>query len=187
MEKKENLNRKEFFIPVSISSSLQPDTWGRLSQLPWVDQCFLPKTGRGIPLLTPAPVSCASSAGLHAFPKLATSQNSSRNTMGGMADDVLGGFLCRWELHCGGLDTASWALPGKMWDSGDERPRFGSPLHSQPCGCPSWGPTWLPLPTATLRAGNSLARHGEMRIWCSGMRDGGRREHRRAALLQHFK
>lgn len=62
-----------------------------------------------------------------------------QNTMGGTADDALGGFLCRWKLHCRGLDAALWALPGKMWDSGDERPRFGSHLHPQPCGCPPWG------------------------------------------------
>lgn len=79
--------------------------------------------------------------------------------------------------------VAPWVFPGKMWDSGDERLRFGS--HSPPPALwlPILGATWLPLPTAALRAGNSLARHGEMRIWCSGMRDGGRKEHRRAALL----
>lgn len=27
-----------------------------------------------------------------------------------MADDVLGGFLCRWELQCGGLDAAPRGL-----------------------------------------------------------------------------
>lgn len=132
---------------MSISSSLQPDTWGRLSQLPWVDQCFplRKKPGRGIPLLALPPVSPCQLLRPSRISQISNFPNQQQKHDGGMADDVLGGFLCRWELQCGGLDAAlvaPWAFQGKIWNSGDEKPKFGSHLQLPALWLPILWVTW---------------------------------------------
>lgn len=136
------------------------------------------KTGRGIPLLALPPVSRASSSGLHAFPKLATSQNSSRNTTGEWLMTCLVGS-CASGSSSVGVWMQHWKphelFQGKFGIHGMRGPGLAPTCNPQPCGCSSLGSPGHSSTKSREQPGWAW-RNEDLVFWDEGWREEGTQE-----------
>lgn len=124
---------------MSISSSLQPDTWGRLSQAALGGSMLSSENRERNSPAGSVPMSHASSSGLHTFPKLATSQNSSKTPWGERLMTRLVGSCAGGSSTAGGWMQPCGLFQGKCGIQGMRGPGLAptctpSPVVAHPGG-----------------------------------------------------